>query len=195
MDRRLQGGAAYDQVIEVHPLTPDRWLDFLDLFERRGPRGGQGMQSNGCWCMWWRERTGDARRNKAALRELVREGREPGLLAYDEGTPVGWLSLGPREEFGQLLRSPKYRPERPEDGIWSIVCFYVHASARHRGVAETLLRASLDYARTRGAKALEAYPHVRGDYMGSPELFERGGFTAVRSIEPRLVMRRRVRRR
>jgi ribosomal protein S18 acetylase RimI-like enzyme len=178
--------------MEVVPLTPDRWHDFLDLFERRGPRGGQGMQSNGCWCMWWRERTGDAARNKRALHALVRERREPGLLAYEDGVAVGWLSLGPREEFAQLMRSSRYRPEREEPAVWSIVCFYVHAAARHRGVADALLAAAVDHAREGGAKAIEAYPHVRGDYMGSPELFERAGFRQVRAVEPRLVMRRRV---
>jgi ribosomal protein S18 acetylase RimI-like enzyme len=180
--------------MEVAPLTPDRWRDFLDLFERRGPRGGQGMQSNGCWCMWWRERTGDAARNKRALHMLVREGREPGLLAYEDGIAVGWLSLGPREDFGQLVRSQKYGPERDETGVWSIVCFYVHAAARHRGVKESLLDAAVDHARRRGATALEAYPHVRGDYMGVPSLFERSGFRAVRAVDPRLVMRRRLSR-
>jgi ribosomal protein S18 acetylase RimI-like enzyme len=178
--------------MEVAPLTTDRWRDFLDLFERRGPRGGQGMQSNGCWCMWWRERTADSARNKRALHSLVRKGREPGLLAYEDGVAVGWLSLGPREEFAQLTRSSKYGPEREEPAVWSIVCFYVHAAARHRGVADALLAAAVDHARARGAKTIEAYPHVRGDYMGSPELFERAGFRQVRAVEPRLVMRRRL---
>ena len=32
--------------IAFHPLTPDRWADFEDLF---GPdRGG----NSGCWCLW-----------------------------------------------------------------------------------------------------------------------------------------------
>jgi ribosomal protein S18 acetylase RimI-like enzyme len=70
----------------------------------------------------------------------------------------------------------------------------VHAAARHRGVKESLLDAAVDHAGRRGATALEAYPHVRGDYMGVPSLFERSGFRAVRAVEPRLVMRRRLSR-
>ena len=140
--------------------------------------------------MWWRERTGDAARNKRAMQTLVRDGREPGLLAYDDGTAVGWLSLGRREELGQLARSPKYAPARGEPAVWSIVCFYVHPAARHRGVAYALLAAAVEHARRKGAKAIEAYPHVGGDYMGSPQLFERAGFRQVREVEPRLVMRR-----
>jgi hypothetical protein len=30
-----------------HPLTPEAWSDFEELFGRRGACGG-------CWCMWWR---------------------------------------------------------------------------------------------------------------------------------------------
>jgi len=180
--------------VEIEPLTADRWRDFLDLFTRKGPRGGSGIQSNGCWCMWWRERTGNAERNKRALHAVVREGREPGLLAYEDGLAVGWISLGPRNELGQLMRSPKYGPERDEPAVWSIVCFYVHAAARHRGVAEALLRGALEHARRRGANTVEAYPHRRGDYMGSPQLFERAGFQVVRRVEPRLVMRRELKR-
>ena len=39
------------------------------------------------------------------METLVREGREPGLLAYESGLPVGWVSVGRREEYGQLVRS------------------------------------------------------------------------------------------
>jgi ribosomal protein S18 acetylase RimI-like enzyme len=178
--------------VEVHSLTPDRWVDFVDLFERKGPRGGQGMQSNGCWCMWWRERTGDAARNKNTLRALVEERREPGLLAYEDGLAVGWLSLGPRPELRQLARSKKYAPPKEQPGSWAIVCFYVHAAARHRGVADALVEAAVDHVRARGGRLIEAYPHRKGDYMGSKELFERSGFTLDRVVEPRFVMRRRV---
>ncbi len=45
-------------VIEVQPVTPNRWNDLADLFERRGPRGGTPVTSN-CWCMEWRGLTGD----------------------------------------------------------------------------------------------------------------------------------------
>jgi hypothetical protein len=33
--------------LEYHPLTPDRWTDFENLFGKHGAYGG-------CWCMWWR---------------------------------------------------------------------------------------------------------------------------------------------
>jgi GNAT superfamily N-acetyltransferase len=146
----------------------------------------------GCWCMWWRRRTGDPRKNKRAMRALVRDGREPGLLAYEDGVPVGWVSLAPREEFGHLVRSRYYGPqdEDEEQGVWSIACFYVDPRAKRRGVASALLAAAVDHALARGATAVEAYPHERGDYMGSPSMFAAAGFEAVRAARTRTIMRR-----
>jgi ribosomal protein S18 acetylase RimI-like enzyme len=176
--------------VETAPLTPDRWSDLVDLFERRGPRGGSGMAGNGCWCMWWRQRTGNAARNKGALRTIVEEGREPGLLAYEDGVAVGWISIEQRERLGQLMRSKHYGPTQDEEGVWSIVCFYVHAAARHRGVAEALLDAAVEHAAAHGARSVEAYPHNRRpDYMGATELFERHGFEPVRTTTTRTIVR------
>ncbi len=178
--------------MEIAPVTRERWDDLAELFVRKGPRGGTPATQY-CWCMWWRKRTGDAAQNRRAMRELVRDGREPGLLAYDSATPVGWVSVGPRDEFGQLVRSRTYRPE-DEDAdadVWSIVCFYVHPSAKRQGVARTLLDAAVEQALGRGAAAVEVYPFARGrDYMGIREQYEAVGFEQVRKAGKRLVMRR-----
>ncbi len=176
------------RTVEIAPVTPDRWADLADLFERRGPRGGLPITAN-CWCMWWRQRTGDRDRNREAMHRLVAEGREPGLLAYDGPRPVGWVSVAPREDYGQLARSRNLRPETDEPEVWAIVCFYVEPAAKRRGVASELLAAAVEHAVGRGARAVEAYPHVRGDYMGSPEMFDAAGFQPVREAGKRVVMR------
>jgi GNAT superfamily N-acetyltransferase len=175
--------------VEITPVTPDRWDDLVDLFTRRGPRGGGGPGAN-CWCMWWRHRHRSASGNRRALRALVKEGREPGLLAYEDGVPVGWVSVAPREEYGHLSRSKHYGPSEPEEGVWSIACFIVHPSARHKGVAKALLEGAVDHALGRGASAIEAYPHVRTrDYMGSGEMFASAGFQPVRAASVRTIVR------
>jgi hypothetical protein len=38
-----------------HPLTPERWGDFEQLFEEHGIQ-------NGCWCMYWRAKRADCQR-------------------------------------------------------------------------------------------------------------------------------------
>ena len=181
--------------MKVAPLTPERWDDFVELFSRRGPRGGRrNAPAYGCWCMYWRDRSlahGDAK--KRAMHELVCADREPGLLAYDgDEECVGWVSLGPREDFPALLRSPQYRPRDDDSGVWSLVCFVVDKPSRRQGVADVLLAAAVEHAFAHGATSVEAYPHKteRVNYMGHVELFERAGFRPVREASKRVVMRR-----
>jgi len=145
----------------------------------------------GCWCMWWRKRTGDPAKNKRNMRGIVRAGREPGLLAYDDGEPVGWVSIAPRDEFGQLLTSRQYRPLDTDEGVYSLVCFYVDPRAKRQGVQSELLDAALEHAKRKGARAVEAYAHAsdQRDYMGAVELFRQAGFRRVRESGKRLIMR------
>ena len=178
----------------VHPLTPDRWPDLVDLFERRGPRGGhRNAPAYGCWCMWWRDRTIEhGGPKKRALEELVRAGREPGLVAYEDGEPVGWVSVAPREQYPALLQSPQYRPRDHDEHVWSIVCFAVDRYARGRGVTGALLEAAVVHACRRGATSVEAYAHntKRDDYMGWRELYLAHGFEVVRVANKRAIVRR-----
>jgi ribosomal protein S18 acetylase RimI-like enzyme len=178
----------YDRGVEIEPLTPERWPDFLDLFQRRGPRGGGAPIQ--CSCMWWRERARSGEQNRRAMEALVRGGGEPGLLAYDDGSAIGWISVAPREQYGQLVRSRTYGPVTKEDGVWSIVCFWIDPRARHQGVARALLDAALEHSEARGASAVEAFPHRRRpDYAGSQAMFAAAGFQPVREAGPRTIVR------
>ena len=184
-------GRPVDEVIEVHSVSPDRWRDLVQLFERPGPRGGTPMPGS-CWCMWWRQRTGDAAKNKNAMRSLVRGGDEPGLLAYANGVPVGWVSVDRRDRFGQLMRSPQYKPRDSDPNVFAIICFYVDPRSKRSGVGSALLDAAIESARQRGAKAIEAYPNSSPDFMGRLEAFERRGFRRIRVAGKRSIVRLEV---
>lgn len=189
------------EAIEVKPVTPGRWADLVDLFERPGPRGGKPV-SSGCWCMYWRlpnaqftefwgRGTKRGTGNRAAMKKIVAQGREPGLLAYVDGIPAGWVSVAPRAEFPRLESSRALKPvdDRP---VWSIVCFYIHASYKRRGVATQLLRAAVEHAGRRGADTVEAYPVRPGDgdpYTGFRPMFEAAGFEMIREGDRRSIMR------
>ena len=144
--------------------------------------------------MYWRDRAlahGDPK--KRALEAIVREGREPGLLAYDAGVAAGWVSVAPREEFRAILRSPQYRPREAGGGssVWSIVCFAIDPDHRRQGLAAELLDAAVAHAFGHGATSIEAYPHVasRSDYMGHVDLYESAGFVHVRDANKRMIVR------
>jgi|SRR5438093_339493 len=186
--------------LEAHPLTKDRWKDLVELFSRPG-----GSIVRGCWCMYYRRSGGPSgvgrgETNKQALRSLVGGGVIPGLIGYLDGRPVGWISLGPREDYAKLKRSPVMKPvdDKP---VWSIVCFYVDRQARGQGVSEALLRAAMDYARSRGVRLLEAYPvdkpersHPDFMFFGAKRMYDRAGFKEVaRRKAARPVVRKALR--
>jgi GNAT superfamily N-acetyltransferase len=181
--------------MNVQPLTPERWSDFVDLFSREGPRGGmRNAPAYGCWCMYWRDRSlehGEPKRR--AMEQLVRDGREPGLLAYDDdGAAAGWIAVAPREQYAALLASPQYRPRDDDEDVWSITCFVVDKPLRRDGIAAVLLDAAVEYAFRHNASSIEAYPHVSDgkDYMGGLELYLRAGFATIRDANKRAIVRR-----
>jgi GNAT superfamily N-acetyltransferase len=181
--------------IEVHPLTPYRWADLERLF---GASGGYG----GCWCMYFRMRSSENARakgseRKAAMKALVESGPPPGLLAYVDGEPAGWISLDERERFTMLRYSRMYTPVDGQP-VWTIVCFVVGRKYRRQGMMSRLLEDALDYARGQGAQIVEAYPaespaELKGcaGYMGIRSAFDRAGFKEVaRLANGRPVMRK-----
>jgi GNAT superfamily N-acetyltransferase len=192
--------------LSVHPVTPDRWEDLAALFERPGVRGGKSWAS-GCWCMWWRLPRSEFNRgwgqdeergagNRSALRSIVDQRRVPGLLAYADGVPAGWVSVGPRGEFPELIRSKALAPaeETPASHvpIWSIVCFYIHGSFRRSGVGKALLRAAVEYAAQNGAASVEGYaaqPGAFDSFTGLESMFLDAGFTPVRKMGKTIIVR------
>jgi GNAT superfamily N-acetyltransferase len=179
---------------DVQPVTPERWPDLVELFDRAIVRT--------CFCMYYRKAgdTGAGADNQRAMKKLVDGGTVPGLIGYLDGKPVAWVSLGPREGYGRLQRSPVMKPvdERP---VWSIVCFFVRREARGRGLSRRMLQAAVDYARSQGARLLEAYPvdkpersHPDFMFFGAKSMYDRAGFKEVARRRPtRPVVRRRLR--
>jgi GNAT superfamily N-acetyltransferase len=140
----------------------------------------------------YRRQGGEA--NKAAFREVVRQGPPPGLLAFDGDLAVGWCQLTPRDSLQWLDRS--WRLRRVDDApVWSISCLYVRKGYRKQGVTSALIAAALKAAKRAGADAVEAYP-LDGDLTpsasgtGYASTFLRAGFKVVaRHVPQRPIMR------
>ncbi|MGA7272384.1 MAG: GNAT family N-acetyltransferase [Acidimicrobiia bacterium] len=174
--------------MDIRPLTPGRMSDLAALF-------GQGGDPKWCWCAYFRLRSvnfsnSTAADNRAVLEDAVEstgaQDRAPGLIAYRDGEPVGWVSLGPRTDYERLVHSRVLAPV-DETPVWSIVCFVVGRQTRGEGLASALLEAAISYARDHGATTLEAYPIDTGGervpsaqvYKGTLSMFERAGFEVV----------------
>lgn len=162
-------------MVEVVPATHDRW-DAVD--EVMGPSGGDAR----CWCQWFHQdgRTWDARGrgNRELLRRQVAGGPPPGLVALDDGVPVGWVALAPRCTYERIARSPVMRPDPDRDGpvddpdVWTITCFVVPHQHRGRGLMRVLLDAAVAHARDQGARVVEAHPvDTTGGHTPSANLY------------------------
>ena len=151
--------------------------------------------------MWFRRRASDfatarAVQNKTDLRGLVERGEEPGLIAYVDGVPAGWVSLDRRERYARIENS-RFFKRVDQKPVWSVVCFVVGKKFRQSGLSGKLLDGAIEYAREHGATTLEAYPvepseQLTGDhgFQGVRSVFDRAGFREVaRAPNDRPVMR------
>src|SRR5512141_353945 len=84
-----------DAELTVEPLTPERITDLAELFE-------EGGDPRWCWCAYFRVRgtdfsAGSRTRHRSVLEAAASDGRAagraPGLVAYEDGSVVGWISI------------------------------------------------------------------------------------------------------
>lgn len=186
------------ETLEFHPLTSARWKDFEILFGERGACGG-------CWCMWWRLKRSDFSRqkgpaNKQSMNRLVSSGDIPGILAYADGTPIGWCAVAPREKYPVLERS-RVLKRIDNEPVWSVTCLFVKKERRNKGVSTRLLMAAIEHVKKQGGAVVEGYPvEPKTDKMpdafawtGLASAFKTAGFIeCARGSRTRPIMRFRI---
>jgi len=127
-----------------------------------------------------------------------------GLVAYLDGEPVGWCAVEPRTAYEGLLRNNRVpwegrAEDKADDSVWAVTCVFTRAGFRRRRIGYALAAATVDFARDRGARALEAYPMLTepgqditwGELnVGTRSMFEAAGFREVsHPTKRRVVMR------
>jgi len=183
--------------IEVRPATV-----FDDVRTMVGPKR---PDANVCWCLSYRipskenrELTGTARGER--VKQLMEAG-PPGVLAYEGDEVVGWAAVAPRAAT-TFARNRKI-PHVDDLPVWSVWCIRVRPGYRGSGVSHHLLRGAVEFARERGAPAIEGYPVDNGGekvdltmaFVGTRGLFEQAGFTKAADTDsvlnrfPRVLMR------
>lgn len=168
--------------MELVPLTRDTWPSLETLF-------GANKTVGGCWCVWFMRDNKDVQAgwgaaNKAFLRDQL--GSPLGLVALADDRPLGWVAVAPHSTYPRLARSKVTTSDADAD-TWSVTCFFVRRDARRQGLARTLVDAAVDFARERGAVAVEGHPvDTEGErrpaddlYHGTLEMFLAAGFTLV----------------
>jgi GNAT superfamily N-acetyltransferase len=128
-------------------------------------------------------------------------GTTSGLVAYLDAQPVGWCAVEPRTAYAGLLRVYRVswegrEEDKADDSVWAVTCLFTRAGFRKRGVSRALVRAAVDFARERGARAIEGYPMTTTDvileelHVGTVNVFVASGFAEVsRPTLRRVVMR------
>ncbi|HEX6237240.1 MAG TPA: GNAT family N-acetyltransferase [Acidimicrobiales bacterium] len=183
--------------IEIRAAT-----EFDDVATMLGPKR---PDANVCWCLSYRipskenrALVGPARGER--VHKLLDEG-PIGVLAYEGGEVVGWAAVAPRTDT-TFARNRKI-PHVDDVDVWSVWCIRVRPGHRKQGISLPLLRGAVEFARERGAPAIEGYPvDNRGEkvdttmaYVGTRGLFERAGFTKAADTDsvldgfPRVLMR------
>ncbi|MGZ6681923.1 MAG: N-acetyltransferase family protein [Solirubrobacteraceae bacterium] len=187
------------------PANEASWEDLQTIFGTRG----QGAH---CQCQRYKLRPRESFRSFPAeerahrLRQQTDCGHPEsdttsGLVAYLDGEPVGWCAVEPRTAYAGLLRHFRVPWEgrvedRADDSVWAVTCLFTRAGFRKRGVSRALARAAVDFARERGARAIEGYPITTKNviaeelHVGTEGVFAAAGFTEVsRPTLRRVVMR------
>jgi GNAT superfamily N-acetyltransferase len=176
-----------------------------------GARGTAAL----CQCQRYKLRPRESFRSFPAeeratrLREQTACGRDEsgttsGVVAYLDDEPVGWCAVEPRTAYAGLVRV--YRvpwegrtEDKGDDSVWAVTCVFTRAGFRRRGISHALARAAVDFARERGARAIEAYPMITQPgqeiswdeiHVGSRSIFAAAGFTEVSHPTPRRVVMR-----
>jgi GNAT superfamily N-acetyltransferase len=189
-------------MITVVPANEAPWEDLEAVLGPTRCHGGA------CYCQRFKiswgqwAATSDAER---ADRLYAQTRGEPttGLVAYLDGQPVGWCSVEPRTAYPNLRTSrvvwPGRHEDKADDSVWVVACLIVRVEFRRRGISGELAAAAVDFARARGARALEAYAMITepgrtitwGElHVGSVGIFADAGFVEVsRPSKRRVVMR------
>ena len=196
-----------DAAIAVVPANAASCDDLQAVFGTRG-------DPSRCQCQRYKMRPRESWASVGAeelasrLREQIgcghpASGTTSGLVAYLDGAPVGWCAVEPRSAYGRLRRDCRVpwvgrAEDKSDDSVWAVTCFVTRAGFRRRGVSRALARAAVDFARERGARAVEGYPMITfgreitwGElHVGSRSIFAAAGFAEVsKPTRRRVVMR------
>jgi GNAT superfamily N-acetyltransferase len=194
--------------LRIVPANEASWDDIQAVF---GTRGDAAV----CQCQRFKLGPKEAFRSFPAeeramrLRAQTNAGHPEaettaGLVAYLDGEPVGWCAVEPRAAYDGLRRVFRVpwagrTEDKADPTVWAVTCIFVRAGFRRRGFSYELARAAADFARRRGARAVEGYPLTteRGQeitwgeiHVGSRNMFAAAGFIEASHPTPRRVVMR-----
>ncbi|MEQ1936276.1 MAG: hypothetical protein ABL962_20670, partial [Fimbriimonadaceae bacterium] len=148
-------------MLEIKAATIERVEDIREVF-------GSNASIRGCSCMWFLTSVSDfhaagPQGNRALFEELLRQESVPmGLIAYQNGEPIGWCAVGPRIRYVRAIRTPTYKGRDPseDENVWLVPCTYVRPGPSKDETVSALLEQAVALAQAHGASAIESFPFV-----------------------------------
>ena len=195
-----------EPAISVVPANEASWEDLQTVLGTRG-QALRGASASGSSCGRGSPLPRSPAEERAyRLRQQTdcdhpESGKTSGLVAYLDGEPVGWCAVEPRTAYAGLVRNQRVpwvgrAEDKTDDSVWAVTCFFTRVGFRKRGVSRALARAAVEFARERGARAIEGYPITTKNVIleellvGTESVFADAGFTEVsRPTLRRVVMR------
>ncbi|MGH2998955.1 MAG: GNAT family N-acetyltransferase [Gaiellaceae bacterium] len=149
--------------MRIVPANQASWDDLEAVLAGASCHGGR------CYCqrfkLGWNAWPGDDLDRAHMLREQTdcghpRSKATTGLVAYVDDEAAGWCSVEPRTAYPYLRSVPwrKRSEDKTDASIWAVTCFVTRSGFRRQSVSYALACAAVDFARERGARALEGYP-------------------------------------
>jgi GNAT superfamily N-acetyltransferase len=194
--------------LRIVPANQASWEDLQAVFGTRG-------DAVGCQCQRFKLAPKESFRSFPVEERMFRlrtqtncghpdASATSGLVAYLDGVPVGWCAVEPRIAYSGLLRVFRTpwqgrQEDKSDDTIWAVTCVFARAGYRRQGISYALAKAAVDFARSRGARSLEAYPMIpRPDeeitwgemLVGSRSIYAAAGMAEVSRPSPRRAVMR-----
>lgn len=195
-----------EPTLTIRPANEASWDDVQAVFGTRGAAARCQCQRQVLGDHDWYPMSVEER--AALLHEQTNVGDPDatetcGLVAYLGDEPVGWVAVSRRTTYRRYLGSnvpwAGRHEDRTDDSVWSVTCFVVRTGFRDQGLCYELAHAAVEFARERGAAAVEGYPIVAKPgqrviwdeaSVGTPAVFAAAGLQQVSSP----TVRRRVMR-
>ncbi len=184
--------------ITIAEMSPARQEDYLAFFDHDAFTDNPRWAS--CYCFFhfathdreeWNQRT--AQQNRAAIVDMIRQGRLHGYLAYAGGKPIGWCNANLRTNYTTLESGPS------SQAVGAIVCFIVAKRYRGIGVARRLLDAACAGFASQGIAVVEVYARKdtedeAANHHGPLSMYLACGFDPVEEKGPVVTVRKSLRR-
>lgn len=189
-------------------IVPANEASFEDLQTIFGPPGGASR----CQCQRYKLERGESFSSFPVEERAERLRRQTdcghpgslvtsGLAAYVDDRPMGWCAVEPRPEYIGLVRNGRVpwvgrSQDKSDHDVWALTCLFVRVGFRRRGVSRALTLAAVDFARQRGARAIEGYPMTTTNaieeelHVGTLATFVSAGFSEVSRPTPRRAVMR-----